>query len=175
MNATEGRLKSNYSTAKGKTFDKDDCELLHVQFEVTADEGIYEINTFLHTVAGADEKKYIFNDDVIEAIRYSNGQIGGIDPYPGPGTDDTTATAATDATSATDATIADNTSATTNTDATGATNPAAATGKSTPGSSTPTSNSSTVKTGSTEMALIFLVVLVMAAGVVVYTKKRKID
>ena len=30
-------------------------------------------------------------------------------------------------------------------------------------------------TGTTEMAIIFLVILVMAAGIVIYTKKRKVD
>ena len=36
-------------------------------------------------------------------------------------------------------------------------------------------NGSSVKTGSTEMALIFVVILVMAAGIIIFSKKRKND
>jgi len=45
---------------------------------------------------------------------------------------------------------------------------------STGGQKTPT-NSSAVKTGSTEAAIAFITLLVMAAGVVLYARKRKFD
>ena len=75
-----GRLKYNYSSSKGKSFNTDDCELIHIQFKVTADKGVYSVNTFLHTVAGANEYKYIFMDEQINPLKRSEGIIIGAEP-----------------------------------------------------------------------------------------------
>ena len=81
-----GRLKYNYSSATGKNFNTDEKELIHMNFTVTADEGIYYINTFVHTVAGADEHKYIFNDETLDELQRSEGLLVGLDPNPEPPT-----------------------------------------------------------------------------------------
>ena len=70
----DGRLKYNYSSATGKTFDSDDCVLIHAEFEVTAETGVYKINTTLHAVAGEDEHKYIFNDEVVDDLQDNHGE-----------------------------------------------------------------------------------------------------
>ena len=82
-----GRLKYNYSSATGKNFNTDEKELIHMNFTVTADEGIYYINTFVHTVAGADEHKYIFNDETLDELQRSEGLLVGLEPGPVPPTD----------------------------------------------------------------------------------------
>ena len=51
----------------------------------------------------------------------------------------------------------------------------ATTASSSTNSGSSTTNSSTVKTGSPEFAIIFMVILLMAAGVIVFMKKRKND
>ncbi len=63
-----GHIKFNYSNAMGTSYNRDTYTLIRAQFKVTASEGEYEINTFLHTVAGADEKRYIYNDAVINPL-----------------------------------------------------------------------------------------------------------
>ena len=89
-----GRLKYNYSAAKGKTFDSDDSQLICAQFKVTADKGVYHIDTYLHTVAGEDEHKYIFKDEVLDALQKSEGVLNDktpVEPGTEPGTDETQA------------------------------------------------------------------------------------
>ena len=52
-------LYYNYSSAKGKTFNSNLSRIVAYDFEITAESGVYEINTFIYTLAGADEKLYI--------------------------------------------------------------------------------------------------------------------
>ena len=70
-----GRLKYNYSDAKGKKFAADSAELIRMRFKVAADKGVYHINTYLHTVAGADEHKYIYKDQLIDSAIRSSGVL----------------------------------------------------------------------------------------------------
>ena len=240
-----GRLKYNYSAAKGKNFDNDDAQLICAKFRVDAEEGVYHIDTFLHTVAGADEHKYIFKDETLDELQRSEGLLDGIEPGPAPETepvtqapetqapetqapetqapetqapetqapetqapetqapetqapetqapetqapttadettaDETTADETTADETTADETTADETTADVTTadettaDSTNAPAPAS-NGTSTADQSGSVVNGSAVQTGSTEMAIIFLVILVMAAGIVIYTKKRKVD
>ena len=220
-----GRLKYNYSAAKGKTFDSEDSQLICAQFKVTADKGVYHIDTYLHTVAGADEHKYIFKDEVLDALQRAEGVINDktpVEPGTEPGSDEpatdepatdepATDEPATDAPAtdapATDAPATDEPATDepatdepatdepgteagseepgTEADATEVVTPSENTDETVPepaqpaGAATPDQgsvvNGNAVQTGSTEMAIIFLVILVMAAGIVIYTKKRKVD
>ena len=71
----KGVLKYNYSSAKGKSFKTDDKKLITAEFTVTAESGVYEINTFLHTVAGADNHKYLFNDEILDPLKYTGCKL----------------------------------------------------------------------------------------------------
>ena len=269
VNEIDGGLTFNYSSAKkGKTFDKEDSELIVAEFEVTAESGVYEINTMIKTLAGDDEVVYVNKfeklKDMPDAKSSGMKDVFGaeIAPWDGevpteaptePATGATTATTATTATSATTDTSATSASGTAsgytfttkidkwtlngttnakfvvknpagqpaNTDditsvsvdgkavdpsnytldkATGTveikasylntlsvgahkltvafkdgtvetefqvTKASSSTGTGTSGSGT------SVKTGTTEMIIVFLMILAMAAGVVVYTKRKK--
>ena len=194
-NFLDGHIIYNYSAAAGKNFNADDKQMVHFAFEVLADEGVYEINTKLNVVAGENEEKYIFDGAVVKPLLRAEGLLLDKEPYEGPDpvgpttpivdpttpvVDPTTpvvdpTTPVVDPTTpvvnpTTAPTIAPTTAPTQGSTAVPATSP-----KSTTDNSKNSSNSSTVKTGSTEMAVIFLMILVMAAGVVVYTKKRKFD
>ena len=86
---SEGRLKYNYSAAKGKNFSDDGKRLITAKFTVTAESGVYEINTVLHTVAGDNEHKYIFKDEVIDPLKFVTSKLFDKDsieipPYEGP-------------------------------------------------------------------------------------------
>ena len=71
----KGVLKYNYSSAKGKSFKTDDKKLITAKFTVTAESGVYEINTFLHTVAGADNHKYLYNDEILDPLKYTGCKL----------------------------------------------------------------------------------------------------
>ena len=70
-----GRVKYNYSNTKGKLFDKDTSLLIEARFTVTASEGVYEITNILHAVAGQNEKKYIFDDEIINPVQKSDSTL----------------------------------------------------------------------------------------------------
>ena len=76
-----GRIKFNYSNARGKAFDKETYSVVKAQFRVTASEGTYEIRTVLHTVAGADEHRYLYNDKVVDPLKKCEGTIPALTPY----------------------------------------------------------------------------------------------
>ncbi len=78
---TPGRLKYNYSNAKGKAFDKESYLLIDAQIKVTASAGEYEIRNVLHTVAGADEVRYLYKDQVIKPFVRSESDIPDKQPY----------------------------------------------------------------------------------------------
>ena len=176
-----GRLKYNYSAAKGKNFNTDDSILIKADFLVTAESGVYEINTLLHTVAGADEHRYIFDDVVEDALQRGDsvlldvngteiepydGPIPGPTPGPEPQPGDDTPDEPTPG-------------------------PEPQPGDDTPDEPTPgpepgpephvdptpatPDNPDAPTTGSTEMAVFFLMVLVLSAGVVVFVKKRRFN
>ena len=81
--AIDGRLIYNYSSYKGKYFNSDDSELVHMQFSVDAYSGVYEINTLIHTAAGADMHRYIFEDQFLSYPKRYEGVVWGINPYTG--------------------------------------------------------------------------------------------
>jgi len=56
-----GRITFNFSSPKGIKCNSDNWQLIHASFCATADSGIYEIDTFLKTVSGANETNYVFN------------------------------------------------------------------------------------------------------------------
>ncbi|MBR1534492.1 MAG: dockerin type I repeat-containing protein, partial [Ruminococcus sp.] len=80
-NVSDGRIKYNYSNSSGKAFKKDSSRLIKAEFTVTADEGIYEINNILHTVAGQDEKKFIFSDEAVNPIPKTESTLPDKEPY----------------------------------------------------------------------------------------------
>ena len=167
-NTFDGNIKYNYSNARGKDFNTDDSQLIHLQFKVTADKGVYEINTLLHTVAGADEHKYIFQNEVLDPLKYAAGELLGLDPWIGDLPDNPTQAPTTAPTSSIDE---EPTSAGTDAPTTVTEAPTTETKQST--GDEPKTNPTPIKTGTTEMALIFLAVMALAAGAVVFTKKRE--
>ena len=188
----DGHVYYNFSDAQnGKNFTADDKQLVHLTFKVTADAGIYEINTMLKVIAGENEKKIIFDGERLVDIARAEGLLLDKEPYDGPEpvvptdapeqpTDAPELPTEAPVVTPTEAPVVEPTESPviTPTDSEGTTAPTAVPAtspKSTKDSGSSSSNSSTVKTGSTEMAVIFLMILVMAAGVVLYTKKRKFD
>ena len=80
-NFVDGRyIVYNFSRPKGIPCDKD-IVLIHAQFRVTADEGVYYITNVLDTIAGSNEKRYIFLEEVLEPIVTCEGELDEKTPY----------------------------------------------------------------------------------------------
>ncbi|MBR1533557.1 MAG: hypothetical protein IJ639_04285, partial [Ruminococcus sp.] len=75
-----GHLKYNYSNAKGTKFDKDTAELIRAQFKVTATSGELNITNAVHTLAGENEKKYLYRDEVVEPLQSSGSDVPDLTP-----------------------------------------------------------------------------------------------
>ena len=76
----EGKVKYNFSSVSGKSFNTDDKQLIHMNFTVTAEEGVYHIDTDINTVAGKDEHKYIFRYEVIDPLLRAEGVLDALIP-----------------------------------------------------------------------------------------------
>ena len=199
---TEGRFKYNYSNEEGEVFAKDgDKEPVLITFQVkvtTETPGIYDIFTQVKDLAGADEHAYKKNNDVQDDNYSEYGRMAGLNPYVGPTPAESTEAESSEAasseaasseaasseaassqaasTSTIESTSASTSAVTTASTAAASSKPAASTnGKSSSNNNSTSNNSSSVKTGSTELAIVFLMILVAAAGVVMFTKKRKFD
>ena len=72
-----GYFAYNYSHPKGKNFNKNDSELMTAVFRVTGYSEICIIENVLHTVAGAEERRFIYSDEVLEPLKFSGFTISG--------------------------------------------------------------------------------------------------
>ena len=76
-----GRMAFNYSSPNGKDFSKETAKLIRTQFRVIAESGAYELNTTLSVVCGADEKKYIYNGEVVNSLARYEIDVPNRQPY----------------------------------------------------------------------------------------------
>ncbi len=60
----DGMIYFNYASAYGSSFNHDDCVLFKGKFKVTATEGVYEINPYIHCLEDAEEN-IIVNEGVV--------------------------------------------------------------------------------------------------------------
>ena len=68
----------NYSHPKGKSFNKNSSELIRATFKVIGTPGgEYEIVNNVHTVAGADQFKYLYLDEELAPLKYMGSEIVG--------------------------------------------------------------------------------------------------
>ncbi|MBQ8539034.1 MAG: hypothetical protein IJ433_05230, partial [Ruminococcus sp.] len=166
------------------------------QFEVIGEPGVYEINTALKVLGGAPNVKIIYNFEQVneDVTVLTDGVIDGLEPVdpPTPPATEPEATepeatepeatepeatepeATEPEATEPEATEPEATKPSETQDGTQAPSAAKPTTSSS-GSQTKPGNSSSVKTGSTEAAIAFITVLVMAAGVVMFARKKKFD
>ena len=194
FNSLPGEIIYNYSSTNGVRFVADsegnEPKLITVQFKVTADEGGYQINTILSELFALGE---VPAENT--ATQDPNGELEGKTPWgpkpteppteePEPTEPEKTEASETpepttiepDTTEATSAAETDaETDAATDAETSTSSATAATTASSSTTSNNNPTNTSTVKTGSTELAVLFLMILVAAAGVVMFTRKRKFD
>ena len=190
-----GTLLFNYSSADGEEFTTDDSEMIVLKFLVTAESGVYCIDTDLKVVAGADEHKYIFDGEVVDdTIKYDSeltDEAGEeIEPYDGPvptpveptepaveptePAEEPTEPAEEPTTPAEEPTEPAEEPTEPAEEPTAEPEAPTATSHVDDGQDTP-DNPTSPKTGSTEMAVIFLMVIVLSAGVVFVIKKRRFN
>ena len=75
-----GYFAYNYSHPKGKNFNKNESELIRATFRVTGALGqgaVCEISNVLHTVAGAEERRFLYNDEEFEPLVYAGFKVIG--------------------------------------------------------------------------------------------------
>ena len=145
VNKTAGSLTYSASDAIGWDFDTDSAILIEARFDVTAKSGVYRINTNLETVTGADDHVFVENGEVKDSAMRKGSKVA--DKF---GVEMPVYTGDIPDVPVEDPTShEDPTSAPTNPDA--------------------------PKTGSTEIAVIFLMILVLSAAVVVVVKKRRFN
>ena len=75
-----GYFAYNYSHPKGKNFNKNESELIHATFRVTGALGqgaVCEVSNVLHTVAGAEERRFLYNDEEFEPLVYAGFRVIG--------------------------------------------------------------------------------------------------
>ena len=186
-NEAEGKLIFNYSSVKGAAFNETKNVLVQIDFLVTAESGTYSIDTVMRSLFGADWTSYIeeyntVNDSfVISTVLSLHGEpLVPVEPTEDP-TDEPTEDPTDEPTEAptdesTEAPTDEPTEAPTD-EPTEAPTDEPTTSPATPGQSATNDQSSNggtgaVQTGSTSVALVFLAVLIAAAGIIVVCRKK---
>ena len=77
-----GYLPYNFTEPYGTIkFNKDTSALIKTKFRVTASEGTYQILNHIFTLAGPNEHKFLYRDEVLEPVLKSEGGIPAKNPY----------------------------------------------------------------------------------------------
>lgn len=76
----KGHILYNYSGANGTKFATDTSQLIRAQFKVTATSGELAVTNILHTLAGENERAFLYIDEVIEPLPYSGSDIPALTP-----------------------------------------------------------------------------------------------
>ena len=178
--ATAGEIKYTYSNVDGYDFPvaaemTDDNIVFRGSFKVTATEGIYDIYTDLITLGDTDNNKIIFNSEVVNpdvVVNRADTLDGNFAPPVEPGTEEPgTEEPGTEEPGTEEP----------GTDEPGTDEPGTDEPTEVPGPATGDQSSSDddgngagpgVQTGSTVYAIAFLAVLLMAAGLVMFSRKR---